>query len=226
MRSLFLIFLLAAAGIGALSNWRPGVTTPLPTPMPTLLPDDFTILPTFEPAYSCELHNVEVRDDQLCWSDRVEERLLVDSDGVQFIQHDYHTSSGCWGTIHQDTHELRVCSKRSGAVTTLTTQLTHDPLHSPDGEWLAFGVLSITDADGRTMSPHVYRVRVDGTDLQQLDTLAFPDGLVGPLAELRWMDDEWLALTLWDGRSGDESYHPYRLRADGSGVYEALPFTT
>ena len=226
MRSVLLICVLALAGIFALSNWRPGEAIATPTLTPTMLPDDFTMLPSFEPSYPCELQIVDVRDDKLCRSERVEERVLLEGDGVQFIQHDYHMGQGCWSAINQDIHTLYVCDKSSGERTTLTADLTTAPVLSPDGAWLAFGTMNPLSLAGDALLPHVYRVRLDGIGLQQLDTQGFPAGLVGAPLELRWLDSEWLGLTLWDAAGNDDSnYHPFRLKADGSGGYEALAAT-
>jgi hypothetical protein len=202
--------------IFALSGWQPGAI-PAPTPTPTMLPDDFTLIPTFVPSYPCELEQVEVRDDDLCLTERIEEQVLVQGDGVTFIQHDYHIGQGCWGSINQDIHELRVCQRESGVVTMLSDGVVTELLPSPNGEWYAFGTLDYQSG----VKPHVYRVRDDGTDLQQLDMQGFPDFAVGAPSHLRWLDDEWLVLTLWTGIEGD--YRTYRLKADGSGAYESLP---
>lgn len=223
MRSVLLICVLALAGIVALSNWHPGEAAATPTPAltPTMLPDDFTLIPTFEPSYPCELQNVDVRDENLCRSERVEERVLFEGDGVQFIQHDYHMGQGCWSGISQDIHTLYACNKDSGERTTLTADLTTAPVLSPDGAWLAFGTMNPLSTAGDALLPHVYRVRLDGTGLQRLDAQGFPAGLVGAPIDLRWLDDDCVALKLWDAAGNDDSnYHAFRLKADGSGDYE------
>lgn len=220
MRRLLLIFALLGVGVLALSSWQPGARdVVIPTPTRTLLPDDFTLIPTFVPSFPCELQQVDIRDEQLCRSEMIAERVLAEGDGVSFIQHDYHMGQGCWGSISQDIHELRVCQQNTGAVTLLTDELTSELMVSPDGEWYAFGTMSMNALD--PVNPNVYRVRVDGTDLQQLDSHDFPEAMVGAPGNLRWLDDEWLALSLWDG-TGEDGYHPFKLKADGSGIYEQL----
>ncbi len=214
MRGLLLIGVLLALVVLGLGNWQPyAVATP--TPVPTMLPDDFTLLPTFVPDYPCELEQVEVRDEDLCWSESVVERVLAEGEGVSFIQRDYSMAQGCWGNVRQDIHSLYVCERESGVVTVLSDEIVTDLLPSPDGVWYAFGTLALP------VEPHVYRVRADGTGLQQLDAQGLPDFAVGAPGDLRWLDDEWLALSLWTGVEGD--YRAYRLSADGSGAYEALP---
>ena len=220
MRALVLLLALLGLAIVALSRWQPGAA-PIPTATPTLLPDDFTLLPTFGPSYPCELERVEAYDETLCRSETVEERVLAEGDGVTFIQHDYHVGQGCWGSINQDIHELRVCQRDSGEVTVLSDEIVTEVLPSPDGEWYVFGTMSMDAADDDLLEPQVYRVRADGTDLQQLDAQGFPDFAVGAPGNLHWLDDEWLAVTLWTGIEGD--YCAYRLKADGSGIYEPLP---
>ncbi len=223
MRRLLLIFVLLFAAVLALGSWKPGAHPLLPTAtsMPTLLPDDFTLLPTFVPAYPCELQNVDVYDDTLCRAERVSEHILFPGDGVSFISHVYTVGMGCWTGSDRDIHELRVCNRASGAVATLTHDLVTGVIPSPDGKWLAFGTMNPLSTAGDALDPHVYRVRVDGTRLQKLDTQPFPDFAVGAPRDLRWLDDTTLAFELWDG-TGDAGWHPYRLKADGSGVYEAL----
>jgi hypothetical protein len=223
MRSVLLICALVLAGIFALSSWRPGEAVSSPTLTPTMFPDDFTLIPAFEPSYPCELQIVDVRDEKLCRSERVTEQVLFEGDGVQFIQHDYHMGQGCWSGISQDIHKLYVCDKTGGERMILTADLTTAPVLSPDGAWLAFGTMNPLSTEGDALLPHVYRVRLDGSGLQQLDTQGFPAGLVGAPMELRWLDDDWVALKLWDAAGNDQSnYHLFRLKTDGSGVYEAL----
>jgi hypothetical protein len=222
MRAFLLLLVLVGLVIFALSGWQPGVAAvPLPTITPTLLPDDFTLLPTFEPSFPCELEQVDVRDEDLCRSEAVSERVLADGDGVTFIQHDYTMAQGCWGSIRQDIHELRVCQRESGAVTVLSDALVTDLLMSADEAWYIFGTMSMNALGEDTLNPHLYRVRVDGTDLQQLDAQGLPDFAVGAPTDLRWLDGGWLHVRLWTGREGE--YRSIRLKADGSGEYKLLP---
>ncbi len=224
MRRLIFLLLILLMGVVVLSRWRPGAATLLPpAPTATLLPDDFTLIPTFVPSYPCELQNVELQDDQLCRYESVHEQVLFEGDGVLFVQRDDHMGEGCWDSINQDIHELHLCARSSGAVTTLTTTLTSALMPSPDGEWLAFGSMNVLGVDA--LKPHVFRVRRDGTGLQALDSQGFPDFAVGAPQISGWSSDgAWLNLTLWDG-SGENGYHAYRLKTDGSGVYEPLTHT-
>lgn len=222
MRAVLLLLGLVGLLVFALSGWQPGAAAvPQPTMTPTLLPDDFTLLPPFEPSFPCELEQVEVRDEDLCRSESVRERVLADGDGVTFIQRDYTMAQGCWGSIRQDIHELRVCQRESGAVTLLSDELVTDLLLSPDEAWYIFGTMSMNALGEDALNPHIYRVRVDGTDLQPLDAQGLPDFAVGAPTDLHWLDDEWLYVRLWTGREGE--YRSIRLRADGSGDYKLLP---
>jgi hypothetical protein len=184
------------------------------------LPEGFTLIPTFVPAYPCELQNVDVYDEQLCRSESIHETVLAQGEAVSFIQHDYHVGMSCWHGINQDIHELRVCQQASGATTTLTDSLVTTLLPSPSGEWLVYGTMSMKVDDNEMLRPHLYRVRANGTDAEQPDTRGFPDFAVGAPGDLRWLDNEWVAFSLWDGT--EDGWHPYRLKADGSGVYESL----
>ena len=125
---------------------------------------------------------------------------------------------GCWGSISQQIRELRVCTRSSGVMTTLSEYFVTDLVASPDGEWLAFGTMNPLSTGKDPVRPHLYRVRSDGSDMQQLDTQGFGGYRVGAPHDLRWDDADWLTFSLWDGTEG--SYYPYRLKADGSGTYE------
>ncbi len=223
MRRLLLILFLLLAGILGLSTWHPGAALPPPTAMPALptpLPEGFTLIPAFVPAYPCALQNVDVYDAHLCRSESVKESILIEGTDVVFIAHDKHIGTGCWTSINQDVHELRVCDRSSGAFEVLSRELVTLLLPSPDGEWLAFGTMNRLSTAGDALDPHLYRVRVDGSGLQQLDPQPFPAYAVGAPGDLRWLDDEWLAFSLWDGT--ENGWHPFRLKTDGSGQYEAL----
>lgn len=222
MRRLIALLIVLLVGTLTLSRWRPGAETLTPTPptAPTLLPPDFTLIPTFVPAYPCQLQNIDLYDEKVCRNERVSESVLVKGETVMFIQHDYHVGTGCWGSINQDIHELRVCDRASGATTTLTDSLVTPLLVSPSGEWLVYGTMGLKPDSGDAFKPHVYRVRSDGTDAARLDAQPFPNYAVGAPRDLRWLDDEWVAFSLWDGTQ--DGWHPFRLKADGSGVYEPL----
>jgi hypothetical protein len=194
----------------------------VPTPTGTPFPEDFTILPLFAPSYPCELQDIDRYDEDICWHEQVEEIPIEDTGPTLLYIRAYHRGTGCWSSINYDVRDLRVCSRPSGEVTTLAEHLTSDPLPSPDGEWYAFDTLEVfqrSPEDGGSFRPHVFRVRPDGTDLQELSTQSFPAEIVSGTV-IAWSDDgEWLELSLWDGT--ENGWHPYRLRTDGSGDYEA-----
>lgn len=222
MRRVLFIFALLFLAVVALSLWQPHVMLPpAPTPTRTPLPEGFTLIPAFVPAFPCELQQANVYDEDICRSERVTESILAEGDDVLFIQHDYLIGQGCWGSISQDIHELRLCQRESGAVTTLTNELTSVLFLSPDGAWYAFGAMNRNPLGDDALNPRVYKIRSDGTDMQRLDSQAFPEFAIGAPINLRWIDDGWISLTLWDGTDG--GYHPFRLKADGSGEYEPLP---
>jgi hypothetical protein len=197
-------------------------TTPDPPSTPTPLPADFSLIPPFTPSYPCELQNVDAYDEQLCWNERVTETTVAQGDRILFI-HEYHRGTGCWGTIHEDRRELRVCDTRSGQTTTLAGHVTSELVPSPDGEWFVFVVLDYgpheNDDDG--LHPHVYRVRRNGTDLLRLDAAGLGPSTVGAAMPCWSPDGEWIELSLWDGTA--EGWRWRRIKTDGSGVYEPLP---
>lgn len=216
MRRLLLLLLVLLAGILALAQWRPGVPLALPTATPdppTALPADFTLIPTFVPDYPCALQNVTVYDETLCRSESISEYQLFSGNGVEFIAHDQHVGTGCWTSINQDSHGLRVCDRSSGAVVTLTPNLVTDLVPSPDGGWLAFGTMNPLSMAGDALKPHLYRVRLDGSGLQQLDSQPLPAYAVGAPRDLRWLSAAELAFSLWDGTA--DGWHPYRLSVPG-----------
>ncbi len=221
MRQLVLLLFVVAVVILALSQWRPGTVEPdPPTPTMTPLPDDFTLIPPFTPAFACQLHNADVYDADLCRSEQIMETALAQGEGVTFIDHQSTLSTGCWGSISQTVRELRICQLTSGAVQVLTPNLVTAFVPSPDGAWFAYGTMNPLSIDGDALRPHIYRVSADGANVQSLDRQAFPDFAVGAPADLRWLDDTWIAVSLWDGTTG--GWHSYRLKTDGSGVVEPL----
>ncbi len=231
MRYIFAILGILLSGVLLLSHWRPGTTlfAPAPTPTTTPLPENFTLIPTFAPAFPCDLQNIEVYDDQLCRYESVTESIAAEGDGVSFISHEHTMGQGCWDSVNQQIRELRVCTRSSGAITMLSENFVTNLIASPDGEWLAFGTMNRLSTGIDSIRPHIYRVRSDGSDLQQLDTKGFGGYRVGAANDLRWDGADWLAFTLWDGTA--EGYYAYRLKADGSGVYAqdghvAIPVTS
>jgi hypothetical protein len=227
MRRLLLICAVFLAAVLVLSQWRPGASFALPTAtaavpsIPTPLPEGFTLIPTFVPSYPCELQNLDVYDDTLCRSERVTETVLAEGEQVAFIGHEYRMGAGCWGSVSQQMYELRACDRASGQITILAPNLVTGVVPAPAGDWLAFGTMNPLSTEGDALKPHVFRVRTDGSGLQQLDTVPFPDFAVGAPRDLRWLDNHWLAFALWDG-SGEDGLHSYRLKADGTGHYEPM----
>jgi len=224
MRRLIALLLIVLVGIVALNFWQPGGSAfaPAPTATSTPLPDNFTLIPTLVPDFPCELQNVDRHDDQLCRSESVHESIVAQGEGVLFIAHDYQMGQGCWDGVTLQSRELRVCNRSSGVITTLSKNFASDLPLSPDGEWLAFGTMNPLSTERDALRPHLFRVRRDGSGLQQLDVHSFAGYRVSAPRDLRWLDNDWLAFSLWDGTS-ENGWHPYRLRADGSGVYIPLP---
>ncbi|MBE2224539.1 MAG: hypothetical protein IAF02_23570 [Anaerolineae bacterium] len=197
----------------------------------TPVPNQGSILPAFTPSYSCELENVSNHIDfcmvhassELSYpcsrTESIHEIVIGEGSHTLLIQRDYHVSAGCWTGITSDLRSLRVCDSRSGIATTLAKDALGDPILSPDGAWFAF-VAAESGSDH--LKPHIFRVRLDGTDLIQLDAQPFPLDQVVGVQILQWSEDgEWLEVSLWDGHEG--SYHRYRIRPDGSGEFEILP---
>ena len=219
MRYIIAVVGILLIGILLLEKWRPYASVIATTaPTATALPENFTLIPTFAPAFPCDLQNVEVHDDQLCRYESVSERSLISGDDVVFIEHEYRVGQGCWSSVNQQIRELRVCMKSSGAIMTLSENFVTDLIASPDGEWLAFGTMNPLSTGADSVRPHLYRVRIDGRDMQQLDMQGFGGYRVGAAIDLHWDGADWLIFKLWDGT--ENGYYPYRLRADGSGIYE------
>lgn len=192
----------------------------------TPLPENWSILPTFEPDYPCELENVSKHVDfcmvhaspELSYPcsryESVEETILSEGSQTRLIQRDDHVSGGCWHGMTSDTRSLKACDIESGVSVIVAEDVRGNLLPSPDGQWFAF----IAWQPGNWGFDHVYRVRLDGSDLAQLDTQALPG--VG-ITILQWSDDgQWLELSVWDGT--EDGLHRYRLRGDGSGDYAVL----
>ncbi|MEO8392725.1 MAG: hypothetical protein ABI700_07015 [Chloroflexota bacterium] len=219
MRYVIAILGILLVGVLLLSDWRPYASgVPSVTPTATFLPDNFTLIPTFAPAFPCDLQKIEVHDDKLCRYESVTESIAAEGDGVSFITYEHYIGQGCWSGVSQQIRELRVCTRSSGAITTLSENFVTNLIASPDGEWLAFGTMNRLSTGIESVRPHLYRIRSDGSDLQQLDTRGFGGYRVGAAMDLHWDGADWLAFTLWDGTDG--GYYVYRLKVDGSGTYE------
>lgn len=189
------------------------------------------VLPPFVPAYPCELENATNRiddctvyaSDTLSYpcsrSESVQEHVIASEDDRLVIQRDFHFSAGCWRGTTVDVRSLRVCDRTTGESVVLAPDILSDAVSSPDGTGLAF--VSAESPWERT-APHIYYVRIDGRNLVQLDTQPFPQERVVGARILGWVGEgEWLEVSLWDGR--EEGHHGYRLRPDGSGVFEEVP---
>lgn len=213
----------AALGAGCSPTPAAALNTPPPTaatPAPTLVADaiDEPLLPPFTPSSPCGLQNdfATVSDESYCRSERITETVAARGDGVLFIQQTHHLGYGCWSGINTYKYALYVCDTASGARTRLFDQPTTPLAASPDGNWLAFGVI-----DQMNFDASVYKIRADGSDLRRLDTQPLPEPTVGVNVAGWSTDGEWIDLSLWDGT--EDGWHPARLRADGSGDYEFLP---
>lgn len=225
-----LLFLVACAESDSATAVPPATSTLIACNEQTAIPTPGSILPTFTPSYACELENASehinfcmVHDSpELSYPcsqfESVEEVAVSEGARTRLIQRDHHLSRGCWTAVTTHTRSLRVCDKESGTSTTVAADIKGDLLQSPDGDWLAFVAIE----PGNYFEPHIFQVRVDGTELMQLDTRPFPLETVPGAQVLQWSEDgEWLEVSLWDGH--ENSLHRYRIRTDGSGEFEALP---
>jgi hypothetical protein len=196
---------------------------PTATPYPTPLPEGFTLIPEFVPAYPCHLQIVNVYSRDLCRSESVTETLLSTANGNSLIEYRYSYSAGCWHEINYDKRELRVCDQVTGVRSTLRSDAIPPYLPSPDGSWLVFATFAweyLPDSQGSIPRICFFRVSVDGSRFQQLNTRSFPFAVVGGVVE-RWSaDGAWLEVRAWDGTEG--GWYPFRLKADGSGTVERV----
>lgn len=220
-----MIVALCLVGIIAACGTVPSSTV-APTADATLLPADFSILPPFTPDYPCALEDATATDESLCRSEYVRETLISEDDQQTLIQRDYHVGQGCWSSINVDTHELRVCEKEAGAVTVLTAHLASPVIQSPDGNWFAFNTFEwvMQPEQGALPVIHIYRIQRDDTDMQMLDTQGLPQGTVGAQFQGWSSDGLWLQFQFWNGT--ENGWSAYRLKADGSGIYEPAAANT
>lgn len=209
--------LVATPTLISCTNFKPGATS-----QPSLLP-------TFTPAYACQLEQAyqQVNDclvqasPELSYpcsrTEAIQETLLGQSDGSQLIQRDYQFSAGCWHSISSDNRSLKVCDSRSGDSTLVMAGIFGDLLPSPDKMWFAFAAATAKNE----VAQHLYLVRADGSELIQLDTQPLPWGQIVGSQFHQWSTDgAWVEVSLWDGRQG--GWHRYRLRTDGSGEFIQL----
>lgn len=188
-----------------------------------------SILPTFTPAYACQLEQAYQQinyclvqaSPELAYpcsrTEAIAETLLGQSAASHLIQRDYHFSAGCWHGISSDTRSLKVCNSQSGASSLVMTGIFGDLLPSPDKTWFAFAAATAP----HEVTQHLYLVRADGSELIQLDTQPLPQAQIVGSQFHQWSTDgAWVEVSLWDGRDG--GWQRYRLRADGSGAF-SLP---
>ncbi|NCF67529.1 MAG: hypothetical protein GWP61_16310 [Chloroflexi bacterium] len=190
------------------------------TPTHAQITGDVPLIPPFTPSYPCQLQSetVSMSDGQYCRSERIEETISAEGDGVIFVHQTHHNGYGCWSGINTYKYELAVCDLDSGQRKTLVDNITSQPIiSSPDGEWFAF----VATDDAALMQPHIYRVGNDGSDLQKLDTMGLPSFVVGARLVGWSLDGKWLQVELWNGSAG--GWFGYRLQADASGRLESLP---
>lgn len=186
-------------------------------------PVTYSILPTFTPAFPCELQNASNSIKgclaYTCQSESIQETALGEGNDTVLIQHNYFNSTGCWSGGTTERRSLRVCDTETGETTTLAEDVLGEILTSPDGAWLAIVSAKL---ESNRMEPHIFRLALDGTEIVQLDTQMFPQDFVVGARILEWSEDgEWLEVSLWDGNA--EGHYRYRLRTDGSGEFEPLP---
>lgn len=196
--------------------------TGTPTPSPTPLPDNFTLLPSFTPAFACEMDVRDTYSADLCRSERVEERAITQDGQTVLYTRDVHVGTGCWSGINVDRRSLWTCDLDSGARTLITDHFAADPVRSHDGTAFAFYTLNLlAQPPNSGIQLDIYRINADGSGMLHLSPRGLPNGIVGA-AIVSWSeDDQWLELSLWDGT--ENGWHPYRLAADGSGVFARLP---
>ncbi len=234
--SVFLTTLL----LGLTACAAPPITpTPEATLTPTLpdcvfvtaIPAGTRLLPEFTPDCPCDLENASARvDDCLVHaapdqvypcsrSESVSEVVLAETEKRRLIQRDAHTSAGCWTGFSHDVRTLRLCEVEDGTSRVVGQPVWGDPVAAPDGGRWAY-VVAGPENDG--LAAHLLVLDLDTGEPIQLDTRQFPQDSVVGAKILGWSsDDVWLEVTLWDGHVA--GYHGYRLRTDGSGVFERLP---
>lgn len=197
----------------------------------TPIPVGYSALPAFTPSYPCELE--KAANSESCMltqptpqrsypcgqSEMVEETLLGEGDQSVLIQRYTLFSAGCWHGTNRERRSLKACDPSNGESTVLAEGVIGEAHPSPDGAWYAF---MATGPDISALTPHVYKVRADGSEMVQLDTQRFPQSQVVGGAILGWSSDgAWVEITLWD--ASNNIWHEYRLLTDGSGGFEVLP---
>jgi Tol biopolymer transport system component len=137
-----------------------------------------------------------------------------------------HIGRGCWTGINTDIRHLIRCDLSTGERMNVISHVISSYVRSPDGAWVAFTTFNwaFNSGNGTPSSAAVvgvYRVRVDGSGLQKLNTRPLSVVAVGATEPI-WSDDgAWVQVTVWDGTTG--GYHPIRIKADGSGENVRLP---
>lgn len=213
----------------------PVASLPTPVATATLVPctnfkqsdaSQPSILPTFTPAYACQLEQADQQvnycmvqaSPELSYpctrTEAVKETLLSQSTTSHLIQRDYHFSAGCWHGISSDSRSIKVCDSQSGESSLVMAGIFGDLLPSPDKTWFAFAAATAP----HQVTQHLYVVRADGSELIQLDTQPLPWGQIVGSQFHQWSaDGAWVEVSLWDGREG--GWHRYQLRTDGSGAF-------
>lgn len=222
---LVLSLALASAGCARL----PGPARAAPTPTLPACTDAYEQVPfpTLTPAPVEDLRNV-ARSIADCWVDTgttisypcsrqesIEETRLSETPRALLILRRERYSAGCWTAVTSEQTSLRYVNRPAASTTLVARHIRSDVVASPDGTVYAFGA-SETTTD---LAVALYLVRVADGQVTRLDPQPLPQPAVLGVRFLSWSEDgAWLAVSLWDG--SEDGWHAYRLRTDGSGMFE------